>query len=115
LCCHAYSTGPNLGRRIHQQGGDAVNTADESSVTRDPETGLPLDFERLASSEELEARVRAGEITGEQAAELLQQAARRETAEHGPSLDTDEEGRITMGGFGAGQGMAKQSTNHRER
>ncbi|HEY7033863.1 MAG TPA: hypothetical protein VH482_21175 [Thermomicrobiales bacterium] len=92
-----------------------MNSADESSVTRDPETGLPLDFDRLATTDDLEARVRSGEITGEQAAALLQQAARRETAEHGPTLDTDEEGRITTGGFGAGQGMAKQSTNHRER
>ena len=92
-----------------------MSAADDSTVTRDPETGLPLDFDRLATSAELEARVRSGEITGEQAAELLQQAARRKTAEHGPTLDTDEEGRITTGGFGAGQGMAKQSTNHRER
>jgi hypothetical protein len=79
----------------------------------DPETGLPLDFDELADSDALLERVRAGELTAEQAAELLQAAARRETAEHGPSLDTDEEGRITEGGFGAGQGMAKQSTNHR--
>jgi hypothetical protein len=92
-----------------------VSTAEDPAATRDPETGLPLDIERLATSADLEARVRSGEITGEQAAELLQQAARRETAEHGPALDTDEEGRITTGGFGSGQGTAKQSTNHRER
>jgi hypothetical protein len=92
-----------------------VSAANDSTDTRDPETGLPLDFDRLVTSADLEARVRAGEITGEQAAELLQQAARRETAEHGPTLDTDEEGRITTGGFGSGQGMAKQSTNRRER
>ncbi len=90
-----------------------MTIADDQNVARDTETGLPLDFDQLATSEELEARVRAGEITGEQAAELIQQAARRQTAEHGPTLDTDEEGRITMGGFGAGQGMAKHSTNHR--
>jgi hypothetical protein len=91
-----------------------VSIADDSAATRDIDTDLPPDFKRLTTSEELEERVRAGEITGEQAAELLQQAARRETAEHGPALDTDEEGRITTGGFGAGQGMARQSTSHRE-
>lgn len=92
-----------------------MSIADDPTTTRDPETGLPLDFDQLATSADLEERVRTGEITGEQAAELLQQAARRETAEHGPVLDTDEEGRITTGGFGAGQGMAKHSSNHRER
>ena len=89
--------------------------ADDQLAARDLETGLPVDFETLATSDDLEERIRSGQITGEQAAELLQQAARRETAENGPSLDTDEEGRITTGGFGAGQGMAKHSTNHRER
>jgi hypothetical protein len=92
-----------------------VTFADDQTTARDIETGLPVDFDTLTTSAELEERVRSGEITAEQAAELLQQAARRETAEHGPSLDTDEEGRITTGGFGAGQGMAKHSTNHRER
>jgi hypothetical protein len=92
-----------------------VTYADDRSTVRDVETGLPVDFEKLTTTTDLEERVRTGEITGEQASELLQQAARRDTAEHGPSLDTDEEGRITTGGFGAGQGMAKQSTNHRER
>ena len=87
--------------------------ADDRTTARDVETGPPVDFDTLTTSADLEERVRSGEITGEQAAELLQQAARRETAERGPSLDTDEEGRITTGGFGAGQGMAKHSTNHR--
>jgi hypothetical protein len=90
-----------------------MSMADERDLALDTETGLPLEFDRLVSSEELDARVRTGEITGAQAAELMQQAARRQTAEEGPALDTDEEGRITTGGFGAGQGMAKHSTNHR--
>jgi hypothetical protein len=89
--------------------------ADDQSVAQDIESGLPVDFETLTASTELDRRIQAGEITGEQAAELIRQAARRRVAEHGPALDTDEEGRITMGGFGSGQGMAKQSTNHRER
>ena len=54
--------------------------------------------------------VRTGELTGEQAAEELQQAARRQVAEHGPTLDTDSDGTITSGGFGSGQGMEKQRT-----
>ena len=91
-----------------------MNLSNERDVSRDPETGLPVDFERLLTSDELDKKIRAGEITNEQAAELLQQAARRQSAEEGPALDTDEEGRITTGGFGAGQGMARHSTNRRE-
>ena len=56
-----------------------------------------------------EAAVR-GEMTGEQAAEAIQQAARRRAAEHGPASDTDADGTITTGGFGSGQGMQKQRT-----
>jgi hypothetical protein len=91
-----------------------VPRSDPPNSARDTETGPPVDFETLVSTDDLEERVRAGEITGEQAAELLQQAARRESAESGPTLDTDEEGRITIGGFGSGQGMAKHSTNRRD-
>jgi hypothetical protein len=59
---------------------------------------------------DLESEVERGELTGDQAAERLQQAARREAAEHGPDLDTDSDGTITLGGPGAGQGMEKQRT-----
>ncbi|MFL5760804.1 MAG: hypothetical protein ACJ789_13850 [Thermomicrobiales bacterium] len=61
-------------------------------------------------ADEIEAKVNAGELTSDEAAQLLQQAARRKTAMEGPTLDTDEEGRITTGGFGSGQGMEKQRT-----
>lgn len=54
--------------------------------------------------------VQSGELTGDQAAEELQQAARRRVAELGPALDTDSDGTITSGGFGSGQGMQKQRT-----
>ena len=54
--------------------------------------------------------VEAGELTGAQAAEQLQQAARRQVAEEGPALDTDADGTITTGGFGSGQGMEPQRT-----
>ena len=54
--------------------------------------------------------VQTGELTGDQAAEELQQAARRQVAEQGPTLDTDSDGTITSGGFGSGQGMEKQRT-----
>jgi len=64
--------------------------------------------------EELVDAVRRGEVSNVEASEELQAAARRHTAEHGPELDTDEDGRITSGGFGAGQGMAQQSTGGRK-
>jgi hypothetical protein len=49
--------------------------------------------------------VQQGELTGAKAAEKLQEAARRRAAEEGPELDTNEDGTITRGGFGSGQGM----------
>ena len=54
--------------------------------------------------------VESGELTGTQAADELQQAARRRVAEEGPALDTDSDGTITTGGFGSGQGMGTQRT-----
>jgi hypothetical protein len=54
--------------------------------------------------------VRRGDMTPDEAAAELQAAARRRAAEAGPSLDTDEDGLITQGGFGAEQGMEKQRT-----
>jgi len=57
---------------------------------------------------DLSGEVESGEMTGDQAAEAMQQAARRQVAEHGPSLDTD--GTVTSGGFGSGQGMQPQRT-----
>lgn len=59
---------------------------------------------------DLSAEVATGELTGDEAAAELQQAARRRAAEHGPDLDTDAEGTVTAGGFGAGQGMGNQRT-----
>jgi hypothetical protein len=66
-------------------------------------------FEEI-EPEEIEAKLKAGELTTDEAAKLLQQAARRQAATEGPELDTDEEGRITLGGFGSEQGMEKQRT-----
>ena len=51
--------------------------------------------------------VQQGELTGAEAAEKLQEAARRRAAEEGPELDTNEDGTITRGGFGSGQGMER--------
>jgi hypothetical protein len=76
----------------------------------DLQTGLPLDRDELLRTGELDRLVQAGEISTEQAAEIMQAAQRRHTAEHGPDLDTDEEGRVTSGGFGSGQGMGKNRT-----
>lgn len=54
--------------------------------------------------------VESGELTSDQATEQLQQAARRQVAEEGPALDTNEDGTITQGGFGSGRGMGNQRT-----
>ena len=64
--------------------------------------------------EDLVRAVERGEISHAEADERLQAAARRHAAEHGPDLDTDEEGMITSGGFGAGQGMGKHSSGGRK-
>jgi hypothetical protein len=77
---------------------------------RDHATGLPLDFDELMASRDLDRLVASGEMSGDEAAALLEAAARRKVAEHGPAEDTDEEGRITTGGFGSGQGMGNQRT-----
>jgi hypothetical protein len=76
----------------------------------DTATGLPLNRDELLASGELDRRIQTGELTTEQAAEILRAAERRHAAEHGPDLDTDEEGLITTGGFGSGQGMGNQRT-----
>ncbi len=68
--------------------------------------------DEILTDDKLEAQIEAGELTREEADELLQAAARRETAEHGPALDTDAGGATTEGGFGTGQGMASQSRKH---
>src|SRR4051794_18112860 len=73
-------------------------------------TGLSLDRDKLLEDGELEELIQRGELSTEQAAEVLQAAQRRHTAEFGPDLDTNEEGIITTGGFGSGQGMEKQRT-----
>lgn len=80
----------------------------EQPIPTDLDTGLPLDRDLLLSNHELERRVQAGQISTEQAAEVLQAADRRHTAEYGPDLDTNEEGVITTGGFGSRQGMGNQ-------
>lgn len=59
---------------------------------------------------DLSGEVESGAMTGDQAAEAMQQAARRQVAEQGPSLDTDADGTVTSGGFGSGQGMQQQRT-----
>lgn len=64
--------------------------------------------------DELVGKVQRGELTSTEANEELQATARRHAAEHGPDLDTDEDGTITGGGFGSGQGMASHSTGGRK-
>jgi hypothetical protein len=66
------------------------------------------------SGEELVDAVQRGEVSTTEANEVLQAEARRHAAEHGPDLDTDEDGKITSGGFGAGQGMAHHSAGGRK-
>jgi len=67
-------------------------------------------FNQPITDRDLEEAVNTGIITSEQASKILQQAARRHAAEHGPDLDTDADGLITRGGPGSGQGMEKQRT-----
>jgi hypothetical protein len=85
---------------------------------RDDERDEVIDIDPLRASylpgEELVETVKRGELTEQQANDELQGAARRHAAEHGPDLDTDEEGRITTGGFGSGQGMSKHSSGGRK-
>lgn len=78
-------------------------------VNRDPETDLDLDSGEVFEGDELKKRIDAGEITEEQADQLMQKAARRDIAEHGPDRLPDEGGTATEGGFGSGQGMSSQS------
>lgn len=73
-------------------------------VAYDLETGEPLDFDPLDGNHELEKHV--------QADESLQATGHRQTAEHGPDLNTNSGDVITEGGFGSGQGMASQSKRH---
>ena len=68
------------------------------------------EFDEALPSREIDEAMRAGELTGDQAAELLQQAARRHAAEEGPTFDTNADGTVSQGGFGSGQGMQKQRT-----
>ena len=85
--------------------------ARDSDVFDDSVEAIRADY---LPGDELEQAVARGEISREEANERLQAAARRHTAEHGPDLDTDEDGRITAGGFGSGQGMASHSAGGRK-
>jgi hypothetical protein len=89
-----------------------MSEQNSNDINVDLETGLPLDRVELLESGELDRLVQTGEITTEQAAEILQAAERRHTAEYGPDLDTDEEGQVRTGGFGSGQGMGRTRTGH---
>lgn len=80
-------------------------------VASDLETGDPLEVDPLDGNE-LETRVRTGELTGAQADEMLQTAARRRATELGSDLGADSSEVTTEGGFGSGQGMASQSKRH---
>ena len=80
-------------------------------ITSSSDSNRPYDqfFEEI-DPEEIETKVKSGELTSDEAARLLQTAARRKAATEGTDLDTDEEGKITLGGFGSEQGMEKQRT-----
>jgi hypothetical protein len=71
---------------------------------------VPLPKEAVEGIPAVAGAVQRGEMTTDEAAAELQAAARRRVAEQGPSLDTDEEGLVTLGGFGSEQGMEKQRT-----
>ncbi len=71
---------------------------------------MPRDDERLesVSEEEMEEEIEAGEATSQELDELLQERLRREAAERSDLPDPTD--RITVGGFGSGQGMGTERT-----
>lgn len=89
-----------------ERGIDRDIEAEDASIGEIRADGLP--------GRDLEQAVARGELTQAQANEQLQAAARRHAAEHGPDMDTDEDGQITSGGFGSGQGMASKSSGGRK-
>lgn len=89
-----------------------MDKASNDHVNRDPETDLNLDSNEVFAGDVLQKRINSGEITEEQADELMQKASRRDIAEHGPDRLPDEGGTATEGGFGSGQGMGSESTKH---
>jgi hypothetical protein len=91
-------------RRDQEQGAEMADDRIARGFVPVPEAGEGLP--------DVVDAVETGELTGDQAAEQLQQAARRQVAEEGPTLDTDSDGTITGGGFGSGQGMEKTRTGN---
>jgi hypothetical protein len=88
--------------RHEEQATVNVDDREQRGFVPVPEVGAGLP--------DVEDAVQSGDLTTDEAARQLQQAARRRTAESGPDLDTDQEGLITTGGSGSGQGMEKQRT-----
>jgi hypothetical protein len=84
----------------------------DTNLNTDFETGVTLDRDKLLRGDrgELDAKVASGELSGEQAADILQAAQRRHVAEHGPDSRPDADHTVTTGGFGSGQGMQKTRT-----
>lgn len=86
-----------------------MDNASNDVVARDPNTGIDLDSDEVFEGDGLEKRISAGEITQEQADQLMQEASRRDIAEHGPDRLPDEGGTATEGGFGSDGSMNSQS------
>ncbi len=79
---------------------------------RDPERDIDLDADQVFEGDTLQKRINSGELTENQADQLMQKSARRDAAEHDPDRLPDEGGTATEGGFGSGQGMGSESTKH---
>jgi hypothetical protein len=62
------------------------------------------------SEREIEQLVASGEVTLDEIDQQLQQQARREAAERDPEELPDPTDRLTVGGFGSGQGMGTERT-----
>jgi hypothetical protein len=75
---------------------------------------LGVDPNAVLEDGALESLIAEGKLTRAEADEILQAAERRLDATEGPAPDpeTDDDGTVTEGGFGAGQGMASQSKRH---
>lgn len=83
-------------------------------VAPDKFAALNLNLDDLLADGVLDRLIADGTLTRAEADEVLQAAERRRAATEGPEPDpeTDEDGTVTEGGFGAGQGMAAQSKRH---
>ena len=91
-----------------------MNDHKTDRVAPDKLVATNFNAEEVLEDGDLERLVSEGKITRAEADEFLRAAERRVAATEGPAPDpeTDDDGTVTEGGFGARQGMASQSKRH---